>query len=351
LLKIFKILLFPLTALLSLLYAQIITLRHFLYDHKILPSFKPETWTISIGNITVGGTGKTPLTIEVVEDLKRHNYRPVIISRGYKRQSEGLVVVYDGKKFLTDALTGGDEPYLLALATGVPVICAEDRMQAAEMAVERFKADFIVLDDAFQHRRLRRDFDLVAVDSVRFLGNHLLLPAGILRDTVCRLAKADLLILTKTESTPAEKVQQQIQYLKRFAKKIILSKTIAKNLKNYQNNLDLTILANKKIALFCGLGLPASFFAFFPESQVQFTKEFADHHKYSSDELDALVAKSQHTQCEYLITTEKDFYNFPANWQLPANLYYLNIGTVLLSENSEKVELTPTVLNSKMYNL
>jgi len=348
LLKLLKILLFPVTALLSLIYALIISFRHFLYDKKILPSYKPETWTISIGNITVGGTGKTPLTVAVVEDLKRNNYRPVIISRGYKRLSEGVLVVYDGKNFLTDALTGGDEPYLLALATGVPVICAEDRVKAAEIAVERFKADFIVLDDAFQHRRMRRDFDLVAVDSVRFLGNHLLLPAGILRDTVCRLAKADLLILTKTECTAPEKIQCQLKYLKQFSKKIILSKTTARSIKNYHSELALTDLTDKKIGLFCGLGLPQSFFAFFSNQQVLFTKEFADHHKYSSAELDALISKGQKNSCDFLITTEKDFYNFPSKWVLPDNLYYLRIEIDLFTENNEEVHLTRTILNSKM---
>lgn len=344
---ILQIFILPLTALLSIFYTLFIRLRHFCYDKGILPSYKAETWTISIGNITVGGTGKTPLTIAVVDDLKKCGYRTVIISRGYKRSSFGLVIVSDGDNILADPLIAGDEPYLLASSTGVPVICSEDRMKAAEVAVERFKADFIVLDDGFQHRRMRRDFDIIAIDSMRFLGNHLLLPAGILRDTINRLYKADLIILTKTEYSPPETIQKQLRYLERFGKKIILTRTITTGLKNQQITLRFSDLISKKVSLFCGLGLPKSFFAFFNTRQIGFTKTFIDHHKYSIEELEYLIEKTKKHNCDYLITTEKDFYNFPKGWKVPENLLYLCTKQELFDLDDKPVELTKTILNCK----
>jgi len=157
-----------------------------------------------------------------------------------------------------------------------------------------------------------------------------------------------LLILTKTESSTPERIQQQVRYLHKYTRKIIISKTTAGCLKNYQNSLELSTLQGKRIALFCGLGLPKNFFSFFSKQQVLFTKEFTDHHKYSIEELNLLVSKSKSGQADYLITTEKDFYNFPQGWKIPDNLLYLSIATGLLTENGQPLELTTTILNSKM---
>ncbi len=184
---------------LSLAYGAGVRLRLFLYGAGILKTKRLPCAVISVGNITAGGTGKTPVTMHIAELLKKRGRRVAILSRGYKRRSKGVCVVSDGKDILLDPLQAGDEPYLMALRLpGVPVIVGEDRVKAGEYLIKRFSPECIVLDDGFQHVRLSRDLNILLVDSKTGLGNDQLLPGGILREPSGGIGRADLILVKDT---------------------------------------------------------------------------------------------------------------------------------------------------------
>ncbi len=185
----------------SIFYEQIIRLRHGLYRLGIIKQVKLKQSVISVGNITVGGTGKTPAVMQIARVLLTHERHPAVVSRGYGRRDENvLTVVSDGKMVLADPGTGGDEPVLIgSKVLGVPVVAASDRLQAAQYAHEKFRNDTVILDDGFQHIRLARDLDIVLVDAVDPFGNGKLFPAGILREPLSALRRADVVVITHAD--------------------------------------------------------------------------------------------------------------------------------------------------------
>ena len=174
----------PILFSLSIIYTIIITIRNKFYDWHIFSSIKIKNCKIiSVGNISVGGTGKTPAVEFLAHKYTKQNKKVVILSRGYLRTSKGTVVASDGKNLLTTHTECGDEPYLLAKKLpGIPIVVESDRVKGCNYIINNFKPDYIILDDAFQHRRIKRDIDIVLVDSTVGFGNTLTLPAGFLRD-------------------------------------------------------------------------------------------------------------------------------------------------------------------------
>jgi len=242
---------------LYLLYYFILRFRHFLYDFSILKINKSPIPVISIGNVTVGGTGKTPFTIDLAKVLDD----VCVVSRGYKRNSKGLVVVSDKSSVLLDADTGGDEPFMIASNANVPVICSSDRYAGCLEALRKFQSSYILLDDGFQHRQLSRELDIVVIDSVRFLGNRLLLPFGVLRDIPSRINRADLILLSKVNDL--NRCKEQIEFLeKNYSKSVVYSKPTYKQIKNDIESIPLNSIDNS-VFLFCGIGHPEPFFQVF----------------------------------------------------------------------------------------
>ena len=170
--------------LLSLPYGAAVALRNHLYDRELLRTAKLPCPVVSVGNLTVGGTGKTPTVILLAALLKEHGHRPAVLSRGYGGHAKASVnVVSDGNRILLGWREAGDEPVLIAGALpGVPVLTGPKRFLTGRAAVERFGADVLILDDAFQHRSLFRDIDIVLIDAARPFGNGFLLPRGPLRE-------------------------------------------------------------------------------------------------------------------------------------------------------------------------
>lgn len=336
--------LYPILFILSEIYLIIIKIRHFLYDNNTL-FFKREeveALVISVGNISAGGTGKTPIVIEIAKYLSKIGKKCSVISRGYKRESTGQIIVSNGEgSIVSDSpKVSGDEPLIIAKSTGVPVICNSNRTEGSNYAIEKFNSNYIVLDDGFQHRKLQKDFDIIVIDSSRFLGNEKTLPLGILRDDILRLKKANRIIISKVFEK--EKFIKQADYLvnrlKINRKNIVSSKLKAEILSNFKNNYNTTILEDKKIYAFCGLGNPQDFFKTLEnlknknnkdtiKLELQGKQQFPDHYKYTLNDLENIVNNAIELNSYYIITTEKDFINFPKEFieKLPSNILFLKI--------------------------
>jgi tetraacyldisaccharide 4'-kinase len=276
---------------LSRLYGKIIDFRNALYEKGVFKSFSLGAKTVSVGNITVGGTGKTPLVALIAEILAARGEKVCILTRGYGRTNpKKRILVSDGEKIFTNAKTGGDEPFELArkLLGKAIVVADADRVSAAQWAREKFGATAFVLDDAFQHRRARRDLDVVIVDATNPFGNGEMLPSGILREPLENLKRADSIVISRANLIEdAEKLKAKIRKYNDacpifISENVILNLTELKdfsantqeNESEPQINADARRLKSdkqtieavsrnfetKKALAFCALGNPENFF-------------------------------------------------------------------------------------------
>ena len=295
----------------SLLYRPAIHLRNFLYDHQILTSAKLSCPVISIGNITVGGTGKTPCVVMLAKILQWHGFRPAVISRGYgAAKPKPVNIVSDGKTVLLDSEAAGDEPLLMARALpGVPVITGAKRRQTGQAAIDHFGANVLICDDAFQHRQLFRDVDIVLLDSASPLGNGHLLPRGELREPLESLKRAGCFILTRAVET--QPVHPDVARIARTSGIPVFRAThrfkeISKG--DESQRLPPGELRGKKICAFCGIARPESFknSLIAAEAKILSFIEFPDHYAYDRHDLEALNNQFKNLRADYWLTTEKD---------------------------------------------
>lgn len=329
----FKIIVYPL----SIIYAFIARLRNFLYDYRLLGSTKIETFTICIGNITVGGTGKTPVLITLTNYLKAKNYKVCVLSRGYKRKSKGLYLVSDYDQIQGQQQLSGDEPYLIAEKTKVPVVCCADRIEGARYLEKKFSPDIIILDDGFQHRKLKKDLCILLVDSPRFLGNNCFLPTGILRDNKYRLTESDLILLTKI-SRNQEKTRSQLNSLKRYNEHVVTGEFNNQFIYNVNERISLKSLSTKKIYFFAALGNPYKIIDDLRNYTDIKYRLFPDHYDYTKKDIKILISEKIKTQADYLVTTEKDYVKI-RNFCSEEQIYILDLEVVFYRSNSEKLDL------------
>ena len=186
---------------LSFYYRLIINFRNWLYDHQILKETVLPCPVISVGNITVGGTGKTPCVIMLAQMLQKNGFKPAVLSRGYGGKSNNPVnIVSDGHNMLLDSETVGDEPFLIAHALkGIPVITGAKRIVTGKTAIDKFKANILICDDAMQHRQIFRDINLVLIDHRSLRRSNHMLPRGRLREPIAGLDRASAFVLTRTD--------------------------------------------------------------------------------------------------------------------------------------------------------
>lgn len=263
---------------------------------------------ISIGNITAGGTGKTPLVEWVCRAIAANGKKVCVLTRGYGRVNpNSQVVVSDGSQALSDAEDAGDEPLLLAqnLAGISAVIANPDRFAAGTWAIENLGSEAFVLDDGFQHLRLARDLNVIVIDATNPWGTGRLLPKGTLREARGGISRADCVVITRTDQV--EDVSRLRVEIERLTKgvPVFLSRMTTSRI----TNLDGTnVEVSQPVAAFCGIGNPQSFFKHLNQEgfELGLTRSFPDHHKYTQSDVDALTAEAEARRFPALMTTAKD---------------------------------------------
>ena len=329
----------------SWLFLAVVEIRYLLYRTGLLRRYPLGTQVISIGNVTAGGTGKTPVTEIFARTLAAEGRRVAILSRGYRRREapwwqrlftqviEKPLVVSDGRRVLLDSATGGDEPYMLASnLPGVCVVVDRNRVKAGRYAISRFGCDTLILDDGFQYQRLKHSHEVVLVDKTNPFGNGHMLPRGVLREPASHIARADVIFITKSDGR-TENVVRQIREYNRKAE-IIECRHAPRLLKDVwsREELPLSWLKGKTLTTLSGIAVPQGFEDSLRRlgAKVIWCERYADHHRYDSSEILYALNKTADLHADALITTEKDAVRFPRFETTPVPCYYLRVDIEIL---------------------
>ena len=316
----------------SALYGAAITARSSGYESRFLKTHRVAAPVISVGNITVGGTGKTPLVQWLADRLAESGRKVCILSRGYRRENaKQRVVVSDGERVVSGIAQSGDEALMLAqsLLGRAAVVCDADRMTGATWAIEHLNSDVLLLDDGFQHRRLARDLDIVTIDATNPFGNGRLLPAGILREPIKNLNRADCLVLTRTFDGGAAQLIDRIRRVTNAP--IFQSRRAIKQFRRLDSSNTANAVAelnHQPLAAFCGIGNPRAFFEQLHAAHLEVRHEaaFRDHHRYSQADIDRVTEDAHAKGAQALVTTAKDSVKLQSfDFQLPCYIAELEI--------------------------
>lgn len=307
-----RIFLFPLY-LVSLPYGWAVSMRALLYSSGFLKQKRLPCPVISIGNITVGGTGKTPLIIHLAQRLVEEGISVAILSRGYKRKKDSSPLVSDGKTVFLTPEESGDEAYLIAQRLrNVPVLVGKDRFRSGLMALQKIKIEGFLLDDGFQHLSLYRNLNIVLIDSLTEFGNGHLLPRGILREPLSSLERADLFILTKVkEKKDFHSLESKLRGLQPRAKIFHSHYEPIEFVDSCGESQALSILKGRRALAFSGIARPETFTSLLEQVGVDIKKElvFPDHHFYSPSDLERIRREARGV--DFILTTEKDMAKLP----------------------------------------
>ncbi|MGC9454925.1 MAG: tetraacyldisaccharide 4'-kinase [Phycisphaerae bacterium] len=308
-------------------YRPVVRLRRWAYRHHILPSHAADVPVICVGNITTGGTGKTPMTAWVVQQLREAGLKPAILTRGYKSG--------DGKS---------DEAELLRDVTAAPVIVEPDRVAGAARAAGA-GADVVVMDDGYQHRRLRRDLDIVLISATNPFGYEYCLPRGLLREPPRALRDADAVVVTHAEGAAEQDISALTRRLTRLAPKASVHVAAHRPLfaiDEQGNRRPLSDLQGRMVCAFCGLADPDSFFVMLSNLGVRLVSRHPldDHFRYDADSVERLCLSCQERsgcRANLHVTTQKDYVKLKG---IPANrpVWQLVIGMEVLTGRDELVE-------------
>ena len=335
---------------LSFLFSGVVQLRYWLYRRRIFHDQPLGCLVVVVGNLTVGGTGKTPVVEKFAAALRDRGRKVAILSRGYKSKSPPFWrkwlnwithaaeppprIVSDGRQVLLDSEHAGDEPYMLARnLPGVLVLVDKNRVKAGVYAIKKFGCDTLVLDDGFQYLPLKGRLNLLLVDKTNPFGNGHLLPRGVLREPVKHLKRASYIFLTKSDGQRDEELEELIKkhnpgadiiecahcprYLKRFAG-------------DEQQPLD--FLKGRRVGMFSGIAVPESFERAVRNlgGTVVFTRRFLDHYRFRREDFDSIFQEAAETKADFIVTTEKDAVRIDPATPCPVPLYYMRLEIEIL---------------------
>jgi tetraacyldisaccharide 4'-kinase len=336
---------------LSFVYERFVQLRLYLYRKRVFRERALGCLVISIGNLTVGGTGKTPIVEKFARALQSGGRRVAILSRGYKsvpRKRSWLDrikktdvdpprIVSDGKSLLLDSLTAGDEPYMLAHnLRDVIVLVDKDRVKSGRFAIDKWHIDTLLLDDGLQYLHLKHRLDMVLVDRQAPFGNEFLLPRGTLRESPRNLRRASYIFITKNTGEPNNALIQRVRRYNRTAE-IIECAHKPLYLQNVYTGerLPLERLRNAFIGSLCGIAVPDSFEGGLKAlgAHVDLAKQYIDHHYYTEAELRSFIGRCIRRDLAMIVTTEKDAVRMPRlpEAEVKVPIYFLRVEIEILS--------------------
>jgi tetraacyldisaccharide 4'-kinase len=337
---------------LSKVYHAAIKLRRVLYDFRLLRDYTIGVQVIAIGNLTVGGTGKTPVVEKFARELKDQGRTVAVLSRGYRSKSPPLTkrllnkfllredrtpprVVSDGKSLLLDSETAGDEPYMLASnLKDVIVLVDKDRVKSGRYAIEKFGCDTLLLDDGFQYWRLAgRRRDIVLIDAQEPFANECLLPRGLLREPPSHLSRASTIFLTKSDGN-SYSLRARLARYNPTAPIIecIHSPLYIEDLFTGKQH-QLTFLKGLKVAALSGIAQPESFEKSLVNlgAELVYSKRFADHHRFTQQEVLNVLNRSKKRQADAILTTQKDAVRFPKLDRRDLPIYFMRVEIKIIS--------------------
>jgi tetraacyldisaccharide 4'-kinase len=284
---------------------------------------------ISIGNLTVGGTGKTPATIAIAEEASKRGHYPIILTRGYKGKAKGPCLVSKGSGRLLSVSDAGDEPAFMAERLhDAAIVKSADRFAGGMFAIDKLdlggRLPLFILDDGFQHWKLVRDIDIVLVDGINPFGNRRLFPLGSLRGPIDELNIADIMVITKTRN---EALAAELRTLNPDAPLYFSEYRTTGLMSSEGNHTDIGPIKGKKVFAFCGIANPASFRDTLKAAGLNLLEFMAyrDHYDYSLKDIDDLVNLSKKFGADFIVTTEKDMVKIRELSNLPGNLCALEI--------------------------
>ena len=345
---------------LSKVFQAVVRLRYVFYDIGVLRRFPLGCQVISIGNVTAGGTGKTPVTEIFARELTKAGRKVAILSRGYRRKEapwwqrmfknviEKPVVVSNGRQILVDATTGGDEPYMLASnLPGVCVLVDRNRVKSGRYAISHYGCDTLILDDGFQYQKLRHSLEVVLVDKTNPVGNGHMLPRGVLREPAKHLARADFVFITKSDGD-SDDVRELVRSYNDTAE-IIECRHAPRMLRDVytREEIPLDWIKGKTLATLSGIAVPQGFEDSLRKlgAKVIWCERYADHHRYDSSEIIYALNRTADLKCDALITTEKDAVRFPRLETTPVPCYYLRVDIEILKGADNFTEAVNRICN------
>jgi len=332
------------------LYGTGSALRNFMYDKNVLKAKSIPCRVVCIGNLTVGGTGKTPVVIMTARMLREAGCPVAVVSRGYRGTGKGPLVVSDGSDVCVSPVESGDEPHIIARELpGVPVVVGKNRYEAARLACERFHPWVVVLDDAFQHRKLARNVDIVTIDCDNPYGNEHLLPRGVLRESPYSLRRAGAVVVTRCRGdVDRKRLERMIRYYDRRVR-IFWSGHFPVGLRRpggTERSAPET-LKGRKVAALSNIAVPGSFHRMLEDcgADLVHRRVFPDHHRYSGGELEAVEREAREAGADLLVMTAKDERNLPGGYDVGTmDKLVLDIETRLLGDHDEYLNLIKPAL-------
>lgn len=333
----------------SLIYRNLVNFQLQLYKWGLARRFKLNCFVISLGNITVGGTGKTPTAKVLAHRIQEMGYKVAILNRGYRAKWKGDIgIVSDEHRVFMTADEAGDEAYLLAKSLpGVPVLIGTHRSVTGQYAVDNFGVDVVILDDGYQHWQLQRDLNILLIDSINLFGNGYMLPRGTLREPLSHINRADVCLLTKVDQAAPRSIDYICHIVREYNKDAWILRSMHKPLGVYEIGdlfgdhattiMPLDTIAGKRVIAMSAIGNPASFEQTVNDigAIVVESLRFPDHHDYTEQEVLDVITQAAEQGVEAIIITDKDAVKFPQsimNQERSLPIYIIDIEVAFCEE-------------------